>query len=104
MVKPELQPSTSRLKKLTEANGTLEVKINTYVNNQYSLLIYQQSYRPPAYLFCPKFQTFVYVKKHVPAGVQPALHAYLQMTLYLYKVNDIEIVFLYKKMYNRFFT
>ena len=51
MVKLKLQQATSRLKILTEANDILEVKINTYVNNKYSPIIYLQLYRPLAYLF-----------------------------------------------------
>lgn len=103
MVKLKLQQATSRLKIFTEANDILEVKINTYVNNKYSPIIYRQLYRPLAYLFYSRFQTFVCVRKHVFADVQLVLHAYLQLTPYLYKVNDIKTAFLYMKMYNRFF-
>lgn len=103
MVKLKLQQPTSRLRIITEANGILEVKINTDLNNKYYPIINQQSYRFLAYLFYPEFQTPVYVLKNFFVSTQSTVRAYLQMTPYLYKVNDIDIASLYKRMYNRFF-
>lgn len=103
MVKLKTQQPTSRLRIITEANGILEVKINTGLNNKYYPITNQQSYRPLAYLFYPEFQTPVYVLKNLFVSTQSIVHAYLQMIPYLYKVNDIGIASLYKRMYNQSF-